>query len=100
MAREIRPKDRGWDRDKVNLVVAQLARNSGVVVETNQEEVDIGSFQYVVGFRFEDVPPLAKVTVFLSLAEYQTTSDVTITNMTTLPQTSCRHGFGSQAIRL
>lgn len=42
----------------------------------------------------------AAVTIRFALNDRQSGADITITNMTTLPYTECRKGYGSAALRL
>lgn len=58
---------------------------------------NVGAFDYIVTF----IPARdVRVTVCLSIADWQTESDVVITNMTTLPVEECGKGYGSRVIEI
>lgn len=92
MQRLIRPEDRGWDREKTTAIVGELSRKGAQIAPSLD---NIGAFDYVLVFPFNEI----QVTVFISIADWQTNSGVVITNMTTLPATDRRKGYGSLAIR-
>ncbi len=60
------------------------------------DRMNVGAFEYIVQFPF---PEGVIVTICLLLKDWETTSDVVITNMTTLPPDMTDKEFGSRAIR-
>lgn len=87
------PENFEAEREKADALVAQLERRGAVITPERQ---NVGAFEYQVQFPFEDEK--AVVTIFLSLKERQTDSDVVITNMTTLPDTAKSKGLGSRVL--
>lgn len=67
----------------------------GAKVKLEEESNDIASLHFSVKFSFVDN---VVVTIGIILMDHQTESDLVIETMTTLPEESCREGFGSQAI--
>jgi len=66
--------------------------------DTTVEPVDrnaIGALRYVAKFQFDE----SVTNIYFLLKDYQVSSDVVITNMTTLPETQRRKGCGSKAVQ-
>jgi GNAT superfamily N-acetyltransferase len=91
MQRPIKPEDRGWDRRKTMAIVSELSQRGALIIPSFD---NVGAFVYELEFPFN----VALVTVSISIAEWQTNSDVVITNMTTFPVADRRKGYGSRII--
>ena len=83
------------ERQRVDAMVAQLA-SEDVKIERYMEN-NVGALSYHLTFSFPKEE--AETNVFISLLDYQTDSDLIITNMTTLPDSAKSRGLGSEAIR-
>jgi len=81
-------------RSEMNALVALLQNYDSQVHPENSPEV--GSLPYIVKFLFENG---VVITIRMILKDWQTDSDVVITNMTTLPQSQRKRGFGKKAVR-
>ena len=92
MNRPIRPQDRGWEEAEVFRFIQELSEKC-IKIYCNPKNV--GGFEYVLTFCPNDQ---VRVTVAFCLADWQTDSDVVITNMTTLPEVEQGKGYGSQVI--
>lgn len=80
-------------REEKNVLVKLLHRYGAKTCPEDSPE--IGALPYIVEFSFEDD---VVVTLFIMLMDWQTDSDVVITNMTTLPTDKQNKGFGKKAI--
>ena len=87
------------DQNRVAMVelVRQLAR-PGVIVGCNHRLRRVCNVVPFFALFLNDLS--AETHIFFQLMDWQTNSDVVITNMTTLPKEKCRHGFGSDAVRI
>ncbi len=93
MDKPIRPEERGWDRKKIDETVGELSQDGAHIVSSLR---NFGAFDYELTF----CPSQGvQVTVFVSIGDWQTDSAITITEMTTLPETVRKKGYGSQAIK-
>ncbi len=90
--RRVRPEDRWWHRGTFDRMIAQL-KLQGAMIEPDRRNA--GAFEYIIEFPFE---ARVMVTITLMLKEWQTTSDVVITQMTTLPEAERSKGFGGRAL--
>ena len=82
------------DKPRIDALV-NLLSNYGARTALDEESHDMASLHYSVQFLF---PDNVVVTIGIILMDYQTSSDVVIETMTTLPQESCSKGFGSRAL--
>jgi len=75
-------------------MVEQLLSQGAMLSPRPPHDHNVGAFEYTLRFFVGE----AIVRVELSLKEWQTTSDVVITNITTVPVSERSKGSGSQAI--
>lgn len=81
------------ERPVVDAMVIQL-RDYGAQVQRHMEQ-DVGALNYEVQFADGE----AQTTLFISLRDHQTDSDLVITHMTTLPDNEKGKGRGTRAIQ-
>ena len=93
MTKPIRPEERGWNRRDAFRAVGELAEKFDTITLGKSNS---GAFEYELHiFPIKGVC----VTITILLGDWQTNSDVVITNMTTLPESECRKGFGTHVIQ-
>jgi|SRR3989344_3715958 len=80
-------------KPRMDAMVKCLDDLTGVRVDPG-DPMEAGALPYVITMFGEDVT----VTVRMSLMDWQTDSDVVITNMTTFPLNERRKGFGRRAV--
>lgn len=90
----VRPEDRGWNREKVHAMVDELTRHNFQVI-TNWNCVS--AFEYLLTFHPSPESD-ASITLSVSIADWQTGSDVAINTMITLPTKERCRGYGKRAI--
>jgi GNAT superfamily N-acetyltransferase len=88
------PEDMEAEMEAMDQMVAQLERHGAKIVPDRR---NVGAFAYKTQFPFEEEGGV--VSIFLSLKDWQTDSDVVITNMTTLPDSRKGKGLGSRALK-
>lgn len=78
------------------LEMAMRLEQKGVTVTQDVTRIRcVDAISLVAAFIFD----VATTRILFKLMDYQTKSDVVITNMTTLPATACSRGFGTKAIQ-
>ena len=83
-------------RPKIELLARDLERYGAIIALHNTR--DVSNIAYIA--RFHSPDNLAVTTIRLAFMDYQTESDIVITNITTLPDTEYRKGHGSCAVQL
>lgn len=79
------------------ILMAMQMQQPNVVVELHAKLKRLcRAIPFVATFTYENG---AKTSIFFQLMSDQTDSDVVITHMTTLPESSCRYGFGSKTVQ-
>ena len=88
-----RPEDRGWKREDADSAVRRLVATHRACVIP--DFMNVCAFEYNLTFRIEMG---LIVTVNILLHEWQTDSNIVITNITTLPILERRKGYGSHVL--
>ena len=94
---KFKPENIDAEREAAFAVVRQLERYGATVIVPEHALKNVGALQFQVTFPFQQEE--ATVNIFLSLKDWQTDSDVVITNMTTLPEAKQGEGLGSKALK-
>ncbi len=93
---KFKPEDRAEKQKEIDAMVSQLESYGAEISGPNPE--NLGSFSYKAKFPFNENEVV--VNIWFELKDWQTDSDVVITNMTTLPDDKKGGGFGSKALGL
>lgn len=94
MAKAIKPEDRGWNREKIDSTIIDFCRRHDATCTSCPGNV--GAFEYKLIF----MPNTwMKLSTTIAIAEWQSDSDVVITNITLQPPTERRRGYGSSIVR-
>lgn len=93
MNRRIKPEDRGWNKALTDKNIEYLAGDGFCISPCTR---NAGAFAY----RLTCNPaPNTQVTIYISMGDWQVKSDVTITNMTVLPEEFRNRGHGTNALK-
>lgn len=87
-------ENRAEEQEKADKLVQQLELYGAEIA--GPDPMNAGSFSYKIKFPFPSEE--AFVNMWLELKDWQTDSDLVITNMTTVPDDKKSHGFGSRAL--
>ncbi len=82
-------------RPVMDELVAKLNNYGATVLPDTAHRRVVGTLPYLVQFRWGET----RTTIRVCMMDSESDSDVTITNMTTLPEKECGKGYGSIAIQ-